>query len=246
MPRTNRNTLKEYFKRGSMPNQKHFCELIDSMVNISDDGIDKNPDDGLRLAPSKDNTPVISLYTNTLDSLPEWKIFLGNNGQLHLTPLGAEEPMLSLYPNGRIEMNQPGMDIQINGSLSATRFDGAIRGRFPADGEWHTIQVPTEGCRAYRIMAGCGKLKSGQYALVEAIAMHCYGKHRKVRTNQSWFGSFFNKIRFRWQGSGQKCKLQIRSGRNYGDDIFVCFQITDLWKDSRMEMSDRRNTANKE
>ena len=26
MPRTNRNTLKEYFKRGSMPNQKHFYE----------------------------------------------------------------------------------------------------------------------------------------------------------------------------------------------------------------------------
>lgn len=44
MPRTNRNTLKEYFKRGSMPNQKHFYELIDSMVNISDDGIDKNPE----------------------------------------------------------------------------------------------------------------------------------------------------------------------------------------------------------
>lgn len=41
MPRTNRNTLKEYFKCGSMPNQKHFYELIDSMVNISDDGIDK-------------------------------------------------------------------------------------------------------------------------------------------------------------------------------------------------------------
>ena len=64
MPRTNRNTLKEYFKRGSMPNQKHFYELIDSMVNISDDGIDKNPDDGLRLAPSKENSPVISLFTN--------------------------------------------------------------------------------------------------------------------------------------------------------------------------------------
>ena len=38
MPRTNRNTLKEYFKRGSMPNQKHFYELIDSMVNIPTTG----------------------------------------------------------------------------------------------------------------------------------------------------------------------------------------------------------------
>ena len=211
MPRTNRNTLKEYFKRGSMPNQKHFYELIDSMVNISDDGIDKNPDDGLRLAPSKENSPVISLFTNIQDNIPE-----------------------------------PGMDIRINGSLSATRFDGAIRGKFPADGEWHTLQIPTEGCRAYRIMAGCGKLKSGQYALVEATAIHCYGKHRKIRTNQSWFGSFFNKIKFRWYGPGQKCKLQIRSGRDYGDNIFVCFLITDLWKDYRMDASDRRNTFNQE
>ena len=73
MPRTNRNTLKEYFKCGSMPNQKHFYELIDSMVNISDDGIDKNPDDGLRLAPSKENSPVISLFTNIQDNIPEWK-----------------------------------------------------------------------------------------------------------------------------------------------------------------------------
>lgn len=109
-----------------------------------------------------------------------------------------------------------------------------------------TLQIPTEGCRAYRIMAGCGKLKSGQYALVEATAIHCYGKHRKIRTNQSWFGSFFNKIKFRWYGPGQKCKLQIRSGRDYGDNIFVCFQITDLWKDYRMDASDRRNTFNQE
>ena len=88
MPRTNRNTLKEYFKRGSMPNQKHFYELIDSMVNISDDGIDKNPDDGLRLAPSKENSPVISLFTNIQDNIPEWKIYLGNNSQLHIIRQG--------------------------------------------------------------------------------------------------------------------------------------------------------------
>lgn len=119
-------------------------------------------------------------------------------------------------------MNQPGMDIRINGSLSATRFDGAIRGKFPADGEWHTLQIPTEGCRAYRIMAGCGKLKSGQYALVEATAIHCYGKHRKIRTNQSWFGSFFNKIKFRWYGPGQNasCKY-VADGIMETTSLFV-------------------------
>jgi len=67
MPRTNRNTLKEYFKRGSMPNQKHFYELIDSMVNISDDGIDKNPDDGLRFLPRK--TVPSSAYSRTYKTI---------------------------------------------------------------------------------------------------------------------------------------------------------------------------------
>ena len=98
MPRTNRNTLKEYFKRGSMPNQKHFYELIDSMVNISDDGIDKNPDDGLRLAPSKENSPVISLFTNIQDNIPEWKIYLGNNSQLHIIRQGQDEPIVFPQP----------------------------------------------------------------------------------------------------------------------------------------------------
>ena len=68
MPRTNRNTLKEYFKRGSMPNQKHFYELIDSMVNISDDGIDKNPDDGLRLALPRKTVPS-SAYSRTYKTI---------------------------------------------------------------------------------------------------------------------------------------------------------------------------------
>ena len=89
-------------------------------------------------------------------------------------------------------------------------------------------------------MAGCGKIKCGQYALVQATAMHCYGKHRKIRTTQSWFGSFFNRIKLRWHGYGQKCQLQIRTNRDYGPDIYIRFQITDLWNDPKMEHSDLR------
>lgn len=240
MPRTNRNTLKEYFKRGNMPDQKHFCELIDSMLNIADDGIHKTPDDGLRLAPMKTNGPVVSLFRNIQDSASEWQVSLEASGQLHIRQKDEEQPYLILHPDGRIEMNRPDMNIHINGSISARRYDGEIRGEFAADGEWHTIDIPTEGCRAYRIMAGCGKIKSGQYALVEATTMHCYGKHRRIRTTSSWFGSFFNKIKFRWYGRGQKCKLQIRTARDYGEHIIVCFQITDLWEDAKMNFSDRR------
>lgn len=243
MPRTNRNTLKEYFKRGNMPEQRHFAELIDSMLNIADDGIDKTPDDGLRLAPLKANDPVVSLFRNIQDSNAEWQLSLGESGQLHVRQKDDEQPYLVLHPSGRIDIPRPGMDIHIDGAVSARSFEGETRGEFPANSEWHTIDIPTDGCRAYRIMAGCGKIKSGQYALVEATAMHCYGKHRRLRTTSSWFGSFFNKIKFRWQGTGQKCRLQIRTARDYGTDIFLCYQLTELWGDPKMNNSDRRQNT---
>lgn len=240
MGRTNRNTLKEYFKRGKMPDQGHFCELIDSTLNIADDGIEKTPDDGLCLAPLKKNGPVLGIFKNIQDHEAAWKISLDTDGHLLIRQEEEEEPMISLSPDGKIVLGQPHTDIEINGTLSARRFDGQLKGEFPADGEWHTLPVPTEGCRAYRIMAGCGKTKSGQYALAEALAMHCYGKHRKIKTTQSWFGSFFNKIKFRWFGYGQKCKLQIRTNRDYGEDIYIVYQLIDLWGDPKMDRSDRR------
>lgn len=240
MPRTNRNTLKEYFKRGKMPEERHFYELIDSAINIVDDGINKTPDDGLRLSPLKKDGPVIGIFKNIQDNRPAWQLSLDANGRLLIRQEDEETPLIVLSPDKKIELNQPHTDVHINGQLSAQAFNGEIQGKFPANGEWHTFDIPTEGCRAYRIMAGCGKIKCGQYALVQATAMHCYGKHRKIRTTQSWFGSFFNRIKFRWHGYGQKCKLQIRTNRDYGADIHICFQITDLWNDPKMEHSDLR------
>ena len=37
MAQVNKNTLKEYFQTGSIPNQQNFSDLIDSFVNIQDD-----------------------------------------------------------------------------------------------------------------------------------------------------------------------------------------------------------------
>lgn len=37
MPKQDRKTLKNYFKRGKMPNEGQFNDLIDSMLNLIDD-----------------------------------------------------------------------------------------------------------------------------------------------------------------------------------------------------------------
>lgn len=41
MAKTNRRTLKEYFSPGKKPDSSQFADLIDSMLNIVDDGLVK-------------------------------------------------------------------------------------------------------------------------------------------------------------------------------------------------------------
>ena len=37
-----RDTLRNYFRQGSVPSEVHFHDLIDSLVNKVDDGLDKD------------------------------------------------------------------------------------------------------------------------------------------------------------------------------------------------------------
>ena len=50
MAKKNRQTLREKFRRGSMPSQDDFGDLIDSMMNIMDDGIEKSAPEGFKIS----------------------------------------------------------------------------------------------------------------------------------------------------------------------------------------------------
>ena len=43
MPNLNRSTLKAYFSEGKMPTADHFAALIESTLNMADEGFKKNP-----------------------------------------------------------------------------------------------------------------------------------------------------------------------------------------------------------
>jgi len=45
-----RISLKDFFKNGTIPNEKHFSFLIDSMINKQDDGFNKDSENGLILS----------------------------------------------------------------------------------------------------------------------------------------------------------------------------------------------------
>ncbi|HKJ02212.1 MAG TPA: hypothetical protein VJ997_07145, partial [Longimicrobiales bacterium] len=47
--RKSRQTLKNYFSSGALPEERHFHDLIDSTLNMEDEGFNKTPEDGLQV-----------------------------------------------------------------------------------------------------------------------------------------------------------------------------------------------------
>lgn len=234
MAKTNRETLKGYFGSGRIPTGRHFEDLVDSMLNIVDDGMNKSAGNGLQLSPLEDKGAVLEFFGNILDELPLWKVTVDRKNGCFCVQKGDEdEPLLTLYPDKRIELHG---DVELTGTVRAGGFAGNYScGELPADGEWHDITHEPEdepaGCRAYRVMAGCGKKGKGKYALMEATALHCYGSHRRIRTTQSWFGIHFNRLRLRWHQQGEAWRLQIRTRCDYGEGVSIRFQVSELWQE---------------
>lgn len=77
--KTDRATLKAYFKKNAVPTETNFGELIDGMLNQKDDGIAKLPGDPLSIAAvgnSAGPQKVINFYSSFSDSDPAWTLQL--------------------------------------------------------------------------------------------------------------------------------------------------------------------------
>jgi len=65
-----RNTLKNLFKRGMVPSEVNFSDLIDSTINKVDDGFSQSNKDGFMLAPQGPNHKLISFFESIRDPHP--------------------------------------------------------------------------------------------------------------------------------------------------------------------------------
>lgn len=227
MAKTNRRTLKEYFGKGKKPDSGQFADLIDSMLNIVDDGFNKSAERGLLLSPLDDAGAVMEIRQNILDGEPAWIISLGKGGELHIHRGMDEEALLTLSQDGKIVLGtNDKISLEINGTVHADSFIGGyLQGRALANGQWQNIGELDYGCVGYCIEAACGLKGKGRYALAEVTAMHCFGKHPYIRSSRSWFGSRFNKIQFRWHSEGLNCVLQVRTRSDYGEDVWVHYRV---------------------
>lgn len=235
----NRDTLKGYFRKGQLPTEGNFHDLIDSLLNKVDDGMSKTVDDGLMLSPMGESKKLISFYKSIEDKSPEWRIeiFEGESNLCVTNKLG--ETVSSFNENGRlgIKKEDPDSELDVNGVVTQKgRAGSAFKGKVPADGNWHKIATGLNGCHLFEVVAGVGKKKTGKYALLHAIAVSTYGKSKnKINRTQAHYGVRSNRLQLKWTGTTYEYNLEIRTKSNYGDNIAVRYHIQELWQDEFMD-----------
>lgn len=263
MTKRNRDTLKKRFGEGEMPSSTDFGDLIESVLNIHDDGIAHNERDGLRLTQVSADSRVLSLYSAVEEESTAWAFGLdGRSSTLTLDAarrgngrdeLAADDDedgggyaVLTLlapgegYPDARVGINtrRPRYELEVDGVVGSAGRIGAVGTRAaPADAEWHSVGGPYQGCSALEVMAGVGKRESGKYALMHAFAMRTFDAKGEFSYHQAHYGSRRHRLQLRWlddKTAPGNYYLQLRVGCAYGEGTRICYHLTSLWFDARM------------
>lgn len=234
MPKRTRQTLKESFKQGKRPSEQDFENLIDSTMNILDDGFSKSPETGMGLAPLLEKGTVLSVFRKTSDSKPQWEIAIEQQeGNLEIRKHQDDKtiPVLTLKTNGSILYGEEGKEALFSGRVTIPVREGVYAQSVPADGKWHDITGDLDGSQALEIVAVAGKKNSGKHAVLMAFATSCFGKHGKIKKIRSYYGQYGYKICIRWRKSEEgenQCRLQLKTRFHYGEEIQINAHITSL------------------
>jgi hypothetical protein len=261
MTSRNRATLRNYFGDGKLPTRVHFGDLIDSMLNMSDEGFRKSPENGIELSTPVGHDALISFYRDQRPKAAQWAItYSGGNNALSFQPgIAAPEaknkaapppPTLALDPRGRIGVAtaNPRFALDVAGVVASQGRRGTMPIAAPepllANGQWHDLSETLSGCQAFEVIAGAGKPETGRFALMHAIAMNTYNPtsgwldflsaRKRIRCQHAYYGRRSDKLELGWEGSSGKnaaYRLRIRSSSDYGKDVRIKVFVTRLWWD---------------
>jgi hypothetical protein len=237
----NRNSLKNFFKKGQLPSEGNFFDLIDSMINKVDDGMSKTLEDGLMLSPIGGSKKLISFYKSIEEKSPAWGIEIDpGNGNVNFNN-HVGDSVLTLTNSGKVGINNPSpeFELDVNGAVAMSGRQGnAYKGKILADGKWHPVLTELNGCHAFEIVAGIGKKKTGRYALIHAFALSTFGKSKsKIDIRQAYYGVRSNRIELRWTGTTYNYNLEMRTRNTYDGEFYIQYFISNLWFDQFMDNS---------
>ncbi len=262
MTRRNRNTLKHYFLNGSTPTQDQFEDLVDSTLNIIDEGFDKSATDGLMLSQLGETGKLISFFKENLAGKPLYFVRVdGDDNLIFGTDQDRNIVFIAKSPTGTpvirvgINTDKPEHELDVAGVLRSTGRIG-VAGKVnnqelevPANGEWHDITDNLYGCQMFDVTAGVGgRVSDGHYALMHAVAMNAFNptgfffnflnSKKSIRYQSAHYRSRNDKLRLRWRDKGDDhYTLQLKSGTDFGPSYKVKYYVTKLWFDEDMRGS---------
>jgi hypothetical protein len=259
MEKLDRKGLKTKFKKGKMPAEQDFGNLIDSMVNILEEGFDKSADDGLKISQLMGSGRLLSFYENIAVENPQWflelgigdnKLHFGTNDSPRVLSLRSYKEIIDGQETVKIAVGinkeTPESTLDVEGTIASSgRMGKFSEMETPADGEWWDITPVLTGCEAFEVVAGVGGQDSeGKYALLHAIALNTFNGKSSIKQQQSFFGAKCNRIELRWVAAPEQgpfhFKLQIRVLCSYfkekskTPDVWIKCHITRLWFDPLM------------
>lgn len=247
-----RNQLKDKFihSRGNV-DVTTYEDLINSTINIEDDGLDIDDQEGLVLKARGQQANMISLYLDQGASLPEWAISLQSENQrgFNITD-GEGNSRLFIQREGNVGIGKtrPGYKLDVDGTIGMKGRAGTfLVKRVPADGRWQVLLDKLDPCQAFEVFAQIQFDGELPFGLTRAVVMLAGGeKGTRIRTKKASIGRgefweyFRSKIKFRWQlekpeSREQKPTYQLMvcsdraylRNRNQQGQIFV--RGTKLW-----------------
>ncbi|MCE2899111.1 MAG: hypothetical protein LW876_14280 [Betaproteobacteria bacterium] len=243
MANHNRATLRNFFRAGRMPTEENFADLIDSTLNMVDEGYAKTPENGVEITSLGATNALASFYTQRDPRTVQWSISYGRDTaagdrkQLMFAARAAHAAgatVMTLDPLGRVGVGtqSPRHALDVDGVVCSTGRLGAYTpamspgGENPeetgyeaspvlADGKPHDITGWLRGCHAFEVMAGVGDRGKGRYSLLHAIALNTYNPSPSLL---DWFRPR-KRIRVTTAFFGNRCdKLELRWDGTSGKD----------------------------
>ena len=163
----------------------------------------------------------------------------GHIGVNNPDPIHALDVGGVIASHGRLGANQ------YNQKTGANRYNH--QKTVAADGVWHDIVGPLQGCHAIEVVAGAGKKDSGKYALVSALAMNTFNPRgwlfnflnlkKRIKYHHAYYLSRGNRIELNWENKEDGYYLQMRTRCGYGGDVKIRYYLTQLWFDEDMSES---------
>ena len=235
----NRNDLKEYFKKGSIPTEKQFAELIDSVPNILEDGHVKRTDKGWSFYPDNGKPLQLSLYSSE-GAPPSWTLRLNSGNGLELKNESGEtimcidqelgkKPTVDNEPND-VNNEEPHtvpekVDEPENESIKNEIADSFV---FPADKNWYDVIEITSDCASFEVFqlfAYMAEKGSSDRKMTVAHAYHHGIASWGIECSRDHWWGWTGDVKFRWTKQKGKLFLQIRSkGQHIAQKLYCCIK----------------------